>query len=120
MGRYKDSGVDLNSVLAAELPTRLPPELSIVWDNLSPETQDCYTEVKKHLQTAFGQKDVIASFQTFPNAHYRLPNEAMEVYAADVCGLVKEAFPDFEHNASVYENVSLHCWSGSGAPSQMS
>ena len=104
--RYKDSGVDMNTVLAAELPTRLPPELFIVWDNLPQETQDSYTEAKKHLQTAFGQKDVIASFQTFPNARHRLPNEAMEVYAADVCRLVKEAFPDFEHNASEYMKMS--------------
>lgn len=104
--RYKDSGVDMNTVLAAELPTRLPPELFIVWDNLPRETQDSYTEAKKHLQTAFGQKDVIASFQTFPNARHRLPNEAMEVYAADVCRLVKEAFPDFEHNASEYMKMS--------------
>lgn len=56
---YKDSGVDLNTVLAAELPTRLPPELFIVWDNLSQETQDCYAEVKKRLQTAFGQKVIV-------------------------------------------------------------
>lgn len=104
--RFKDSGVDLNTVLAAELPTRLLPELFIVWDNLSQETQDCYAEVKKCLQTAFGQKDVIASFQNFPNAPHRLPNEAMEVYAADVCRLVKEAFPDFEHNASEYMKTS--------------
>lgn len=104
--RYKDSGVDMDTVLAAELPTRLPPELFIVWDNLPPETQVCYTETKRHLQNAFGQKDVIASFQTFPNARHRLPNEAMEVYAADVCRLVKEAFPDFEHNASEYMKMS--------------
>lgn len=104
--RYKDSGVDLDTVLAAELPTRLPPELFIVWDNLPQETQVCYTETKRHLQNAFGHKDVIASFQTFPNAHHRLPNEAMEVYAADICRLVKEAFPDFEHNASEYMKMS--------------
>ncbi len=35
-----------------------------------------------------------------------MPNEAMEVYAADVCRLVKEAFPDFEHNASEYMKMS--------------
>lgn len=74
---------------------------------------------------AFGQKDVIASFQTFPYSRYRLPNEAMEVYAADVCRLVQEAFPDFEHNAQnlgkiLSINLTLHCWSGLGAPSQVS
>ena len=36
--RYKDSGVDMNTVLAAKLPTRLPPELFIVWDNQPWET----------------------------------------------------------------------------------
>ncbi len=106
--RYKDSDVDLDTVLAAELPTRVPPELFIVWDNLPQEIQDCYTETKKHLQTAFGQKDVIASFQTFSNARQRLRNEAMEVYAVDVCRLVKEAFPDFEHNAS--ECMKMSCF----------
>lgn len=92
--------MDLNANLALELPTLLPSELFIVWDNLAKETQSSSEATKKHLQDAFGQKDVIASFQTFPNAHHRLPNEAMEVYAADICRLVKEAFPDFEQNAS--------------------
>lgn len=32
----------------------------------------------------------------------------MEVYAADVCRLVKEAFPDFEHNASEY--MKMFCF----------
>ena len=104
--RYQGSGVDLNTVLAAELPTRLPSELFIVWDNLPPAIQSSYTETKNHLQAAFGQKDVIASFQTFPNARHRLPNEAMEVYAADICRLVKEAFPDFEDNAAEYMKMS--------------
>ncbi len=30
----------------------------------------------------------------------------MEVYAADICRLVKEAFPDFEQNASEYMRLS--------------
>lgn len=104
--RYRDSAVDLAAVLASELPTRLPPELFIVWDNLPLETQRSYAETKKCLQAAFGQKDVIASFQTFPNARHRQPNEAMEVYAADICRLVKEAFPDFEPNACEYMKMS--------------
>lgn len=104
--RYKDTGVNLSTALAAELPTRLPAELFIVWDNLPRETQSSYAETKRHLQTAFGQKDIIASFQAFPNAHPRLPHEAMEVYAADVCRLVKEAFPEFEHNATEYMKMS--------------
>lgn len=58
------------------------------------------------MQNAFGQKDAITSFQTFSNARHRLPNEAMQVYAADICRLVKEAFPDFEHNASEYMKMS--------------
>lgn len=80
--------------------------LSVCCDSQFPprKTQGSYTEAKKHLQTAFGQKDVIASFQ---NVRYRLPNEAMEVYAADVCRLVKEAFPDSEHNASEYMSRCL-------------
>lgn len=45
---------------------------------------------------------MIASFQAFPNSCYKKPNEAMEVYAADVCRLVKEAFPDFEQKATEY------------------
>ncbi len=45
--RYKDSGVDLDAVLAAELPTRLPPELFIVWDNFPSEIQHSFKEVKK-------------------------------------------------------------------------
>ncbi len=45
---YKDSGVDLTTVLAAELRTRLPPELFIVWDNLPWATQCSYAEAKKH------------------------------------------------------------------------
>lgn len=104
--RYKDSGVDLDAVLAAELPTRLPPELFIVWDNFPSEIQHSFKAVKKELQEAFGQKDVIASFQTFPNSRHKLPNEPMEVYAADICRLVKEAFPDFEQNASEYMKLS--------------
>ncbi len=104
--RYKDRGVDLDAVLAAELPTRLPPELFIVWDNFPSETQHSFKAAKKELQEAFGQKDVIASFQTFPNSRHKLPNEPMEVYAADICRLVKEAFPDFEQNASEYMRLS--------------
>lgn len=104
--RYKDSGVDLDAVLAAELPTRLPPELFIVWDNFPSEIQHSFAAAKKQLQDAFGQKDVIASFQTFPNSRHKLPNEPMEVYAADICRLVKEAFPDFEQNASEYMRLS--------------
>lgn len=30
----------------------------------------------------------------------------MEVYAVDICRLVKEVFPDFEHNASEYMKMS--------------
>ncbi len=104
--RYKDSGVDLDAVLAAELPTRLPPELFIVWDNFPSEIQHSFKAVKKELQEAFGQKDLIASFQTFPNSHHKLPIEPMDVYAADICRLVKEAFPDFEQNASAYMKLS--------------
>ena len=47
--RYKDSGEDMNRVLAAELPTVLPLNLFIVWDNLPLEVQSSYTETKKHL-----------------------------------------------------------------------
>lgn len=50
--------------------------------------------------------DVIAFFETFPNLRHKLPNESMKVYAADICRLVKEAFPDFEHNASEYMKMS--------------
>ncbi|KAL1249389.1 hypothetical protein QQF64_020394 [Cirrhinus molitorella] len=104
--RYKDSSANLDAVLAAELPTRLPPELFIVWDNFPSEIQSSFAAAKKQLQDAFGQKDVIASFQTFPNSRHKLPNEPMEVYAADICRLVKEAFPDFEQNASEYMKLS--------------
>ncbi len=45
--RYKDRGVDLDAVLAAELPTRLPPELFIVWDNFPSETQHSFKAAKK-------------------------------------------------------------------------
>lgn len=104
--RYRGTNVDLDAVLAAELPTRLAPDLFIVWDNLPRRTQQSYDATKRHLHEVFGQKDVIASFQTFTNSRFRLPNEPMDVYAADVCRLVKEAFPDFEHNASEYMKMS--------------
>lgn len=91
----KDSDVDLNAALAAELTTLPPPELFIVWDNLPWETQCSYAEAKRHLHTAFGQKSIIAAFQTFPNACHKIANLAMEVYAADECTLVKEASPTF-------------------------
>lgn len=64
-----------------------------MWDKSS------FEATNKHLQDALGQKNVIASFQTFPNAHHRPPNEAMGVYTPDIYRLVKEAFPDFEQNA---------------------
>lgn len=91
---------------AAKLPARLPPELFIVGDNLPSETQCSYAKTEKYLQAVFGQKDVMALFQTFPNAHHRLPNEAMKVYASDVCQLVKEAFPNYEHNTTKYMKMS--------------
>lgn len=104
--RYRDTGTDVDAALAAELPTRLHSSLFLVWDNLPKEIQDDYKATKKHLQKAFGQKDIIASFQTFANSRHRLPNESLDVYAADICRLVKEAFPDFEPNASEYMKLS--------------
>lgn len=104
--RYRDADVNLDSVMALELPTRLPPELFIVWDNLPPVTRNSFASTKKHLQDVFGRKDIIASFQAFPNSRSRKPGEAMEVYAADVCRLVKEAFPDFEPNAAEYMKLT--------------
>lgn len=104
--RYRDTGVNLDAVMASELPTRLPPELFIVWDNLPSATRRSFASTKKHLQEAFGKTDVIASFQAFANSRSRKPGEAMEVYAADVCRLVKEAFPDFEPNAAEYMKLT--------------
>ena len=93
--RYRDTGVNLDAVMATELPTKLPPELFIVWDNLPSATRRSFAATKRELQDTFGRTDIIASFQAFTNSRSRKPNEAMEVYAADVCRLVKEAFPDF-------------------------
>lgn len=104
--RYRDTTVDLDLVMALELPTRLPPDLFIVWDNLPSVTRNSFAATKKHLQEVFGRTDVIASFQAFPNSRCRKPNEAIDVYAADVCRLVKEAFPDFEPNASEYMTLT--------------
>lgn len=55
---YKDGGVDVSTVLAAELPTRLPTELPlfIVWDYFPWQTRASYTETNKHLQTAYWPK----------------------------------------------------------------
>ena len=94
--------MNLDAVMATELPTRLPPELFIVWDNLPSATRRSFAATKRELQDTFGRTDIIASFQAFTNSRSRKPNEAMEVYAADVCRLVKEAFPDFEPNAAEY------------------
>lgn len=90
--RHTDNAVDLDANQVLEIPTLLPHELFIVWDNLPKETKSSFA-TKKHLQDTFGQKDVLASFQTSSNACHRLPNKAMEVYAADICGLLKEASP---------------------------
>ena len=48
--RYRHCDVDLNSVLALELPTVLPTELFVVWDTLPLEIKSSYTATKARLQ----------------------------------------------------------------------
>lgn len=46
--RYRDTDVNLDSVMALELPARLPPDLFIVWDDLPSATQNSFAATKKH------------------------------------------------------------------------
>ena len=101
--------MNLDAVMATELPSRLPPERFIVWDNLPSATRCWFAAKKKQLRNAFGRTDIIASFQAFPNSRSRKPNEAMEVYAADVCILVKEAGLDQRFLAGLDQELQIKC-----------
>ena len=88
-----------NAYLATILPTRLGGAAFSFWDSLPDHVKDNYAEVKDRMKGVFGQKHFLTTFQSYVNARPRLPNEALEVYAAEITRLVLEAFPNYDENA---------------------
>ena len=81
--------------LATLLPARLSGNAFTFWDSLAPETKSDYDKVKSALSTVFVKHQSIQKFQTCINARPRLPNEPLEVFAAEITRLCIEAFPQY-------------------------
>ncbi|KAK7922816.1 hypothetical protein WMY93_009718 [Mugilogobius chulae] len=87
--------VDVDAELVRILPTRLSKAAFLLWDSLSDRVKRDYAAVKEKLGGAFGQRQFMDRFRANLSARPRAAGESLEVYAADVCRLVAEAFPDY-------------------------
>ncbi|XP_071944415.1 uncharacterized protein [Antedon mediterranea] len=86
------------------LPSRLSGPAFNYWDNLPALVKNNYQEVKEQLTKVFrADTNKIDAFKRMMNARPRQPNESLQVYAADLRRLVREAFPDYGFVAQVGE-----------------
>ena len=76
--------MDLPTVMASVLPTRLADAAFLYWDSLPPLTQGDYDSVKEKLRDVFRPVYSLPCFQTHLNAQPRKPGESFDVYSADI------------------------------------
>lgn len=86
---------DCDHELSRLLPTRLTRAAFLLWDSLPRPLKMDYPAVKARLMEAFGRGYFLDRFKTNLSARQRAPNESLDVYAADICRLVQEAFPNY-------------------------
>ena len=70
------------------------PGASSYWDSLSGARKNRYDEICVQMQ-----KEALRTFHTYLNARPRLSNEPLEVSAAELRRLVRQAFLDYGQNA---------------------
>lgn len=67
--------------------------------SLAPEIQQNRGMCVVALNDVFGRKYFLLHFQPFVNARPRMPQEPLEVFAAEITRLVLEAFPNYGESA---------------------
>ena len=85
--------------LSALLPAKLSGAAFTLWDSLSADVKNNYDRVKSALAAVFVKHQSLQKFQTCINARPRLPGEPLEVFAAEISRLCREAFPDYGQTA---------------------
>ena len=85
--------------LSSLLPARLSGAAFTLWDGLSDNVKADYDQVKAALSSVFTQHQSIHQFQRCINARPRMPNEPLEVFAAEITRLCLEAFPEYGKKA---------------------
>jgi hypothetical protein len=85
--------------LATILPAKLSGNAFALWDSLSDEVKADYDKVKTTLSSVFVPHQSISKFQTSITARPRFPNEPLQVFAAEITRLCREAFPKYGQQA---------------------
>lgn len=84
------------------------------WDSLPDAAKSNYDTVKANLKTVVGQAAYLSTFQTYVNAHTRLPSGALPVFAADNNTWWRKLFPHIDKTLktekhSDYSLLELSC-----------
>ena len=86
-----------------QLPTLLPSRLAgsafTVWDSRSDSEKKNFDQMRAILSEVFGRNTYLTTFRSCVTARVRLPSEPIEVFAATICSLVEEAFPNYDADA---------------------